>query len=224
MKYLLIFSFPLLFACKKQRELVITANTKHKTVIIGSSIASGVGASQYSNSWAGLMATNNSEDTFINNSVPGYTTFQFLPTNYPNPPIRPDTTLNITSVLRLKPDVVVISITTNDIANGYTPSVYMRNMRVITDTLKAHSIKFLITSSTVRDDLSHVLNDSLLVVSHKLKDTYSNNFVEIMSLIADTTTLKPKTELYTSDKIHPNNAGHALLYSRINLAYQALIK
>jgi lysophospholipase L1-like esterase len=220
MKLLFVLLFPLLFLkCKKEDNI---SNSRIKTIIIGSSIASGVGATDYVRSWAGLITRDNSDDAFINYSVSGYTTFQFLPTNFRNFPVPPDTTINITAVLKQNPDIVLVSITSNDIANGYNPVMYIENMKVLTDTLKKHSIKYLITSTTLRGDLSVRLNDSLLVISNRLKDRYENKYVDIMSAIGDTIALRPYPHFYASDRIHPNNAGHAQIYSRINMAYKNL--
>jgi lysophospholipase L1-like esterase len=222
MKLCLLLTIPLMMmGCKKSQEFS-GATKKIRTIIIGSSIARGIGASTYENSWAGLMAKNNLSDSFVNQSIPGYATFHFLPTNFSGVPISADTTVNITHVLRQKPDIVLISITSNDVAYGYTPAVYMQNIKTIIDSLKAHSIKFLVTSTTIREDLSKSSNDSLLVIARKLREQYLSNYVEIMSVIADTTSLKAKTAYYSSDRIHPNDAGHALIYLKINPAYRAL--
>jgi acyl-CoA thioesterase I len=211
-----------LCSCRKEKNNVVPAASYsgQKVVIIGSSIASGVGATSYDNSWPGLMALNNAKDTFINYSVSGYLTFHFLPYNFPNSPIRADTNVNINAVMKTKPGAVIISITTNDIASGYTPARYLANMKVITDTLEKYKIKYLITSTTLRGDISHALNDSLLTLAGKIKSSYPKSYIEIISLIADTVSLTPNPQLYNSDKIHPNNSGHRILFNRIDSVYQ----
>jgi lysophospholipase L1-like esterase len=189
MKLLFLLLFALLFVkCRKEDN---NCNSKIKTIIIGSSIASGMGASDYLRSWAGLITRENSNDAFINYSVSGYTTFHFLPTNFQNSPIHPDTTVNISAVIKQNPDFVLISITSNDIANGYKPVRYMENMKIITDSLSKYSIKYLVTSTTLRGDLSYRLNDSLLKISNRLQDRYEKKYVNIMSAITDTINNSP---------------------------------
>jgi lysophospholipase L1-like esterase len=195
---------------------------QNKVVIIGSSIAKGVGASSYNYSWAGLMAANNIRDTFLNYSIPGYLTFHFLPANFTNLPIQPDANVNITAVIKAKPSIVIISITTNDIANGYTEDCYMENMKTITDTLEKYKTKYIVTSTTIRADLNPSLNASLLTLANRLKERYQINYVNIVSLIADTTTLTPRLQFYSADKIHPNNPGHKLIFEQVNSTYQKI--
>src|SRR5689334_18302519 len=107
-----------------------------KLTVLGSSTAAGNGASVIDSSWVGRLQAsfrkNMSDgiDTPINNrAVPGYVTYQSLPTGYPTPPARPlpDPNANITYVLSEvpKPDVVIINYPTNDIVSDYTPKEMM---------------------------------------------------------------------------------------------------
>lgn len=193
----------------------------HKTIIIGSSISSGTGASSYALSWAGLLKEGNSEDTFINLSKPGYATFHFLPTGTQNVPILPDTTVNISKVIQLRPDVVIISLTTNDIAYRYTPTTYITNLKVITDFLDFNSIRYLITSTTLRNDFTRAQSDSAFSICKLLRQHYNpkNQYVEIMSTIADTIQLKIALKYYSNDLIHPNNIGHNQIFKKIQSGY-----
>jgi acyl-CoA thioesterase I len=225
MRFICILFLSLLFTCCKKEENssgLGTSKTKIKTIVMGSSIVFGGGASNYNNSWVGLLTSNNTDDSIINFGRSGYTTYQFLPTNFTNAPVPPDTSVNISAVLKQKPDLVIVSITTNDIANGYKPATFLTNIKLITDSLQKHSIKYLITSTTLRGDLSMSLNDSLFVLAHRLRDSYQNRYVEIMSSIGDTLTLKPRDEFYSSDRIHPNNAGHYQIFSRVNPIYRSI--
>jgi len=208
-------------SCVKKTSIEKNTTKKHnRTVIIGSSISSGVGASSYNLSWVGLLKDNNLEDTFINVSKPGYATFHFLPTGTLNVPIAPDTTVNISKVIQLKPDIVIISLTTNDVSYGYAPGTYMTNLKIITDLLDANSIKYLITSTTLRSDFTHAQSDSAFTICKLLRANYEfAHYVEIMSTIADTTTFKIDPKYYFTDLIHPNDLGHSLLYKKIEAKY-----
>lgn len=209
-------------SCAKDPIVEKKASKKfNKTVIIGSSISSGVGASSYELSWAGLLKAANVEDTFINFSRPGYATFHYLPTGTQNVPIRPDTTVNISKVIQLKPTVVIISLTTNDISNGYSPATYMANLKVITDALELSLIKYFITSTTLRNDYTVSQRDSAFSICKLLRQNYEakNRYVEIMSTIADTIKLKIDSSRYANDYIHPNDLGHNLLSKKIQSKY-----
>lgn len=208
------------FACKKSNDPL---PKEKKVIIIGSSIASGTGASRLSKSWAGLLANKYPTIGFRNMSVGGYTTFHFLPDIfgdlYQGYTITPDSTVDISRVIERKPDYVIISITTNDVAYGYSPTEYMRNMKIITDSLQANKIPYLVTSTTLRDDFSDANRKKLLSIFTSLNKRYKKNFIDIMTAIADTAILRINRSMYINDLIHPNDDGHYAIFKRIDSAF-----
>ncbi len=217
--FILILTVVSLLACKKE-QINNTSPANSHIIIIGSSIASGIGASVTKKSWSGLLAAKYAGTSFHNLSVPGYTTFHFLPDVfgelYKGYTITPDSSVNISHVIRMQPNLVIISITTNDIGYGYSTTEYMRNMKIITDSLQANKILYLVTSTTIRDDFAETNRKKLLSLAISLGKRYGQKFVDIMTPIADTSTLRINKEFYSSDLVHPNDNGHYLIYQRID--------
>src|SRR5690349_4656446 len=94
--------------------------SQSKIVILGSSTAYGIGATPISNSWVNLFSSNqkslNSSTTVVNLAIPGFVTYDILPTGNIPPAGRPAPSIknNITAALAENPTVIIISLTSND--------------------------------------------------------------------------------------------------------------
>jgi acyl-CoA thioesterase-1 len=196
----------------------INYKEKITVVIIGSSIASGEGASNYANSWAGILQSS-SNDSIINNAKGGYLTYHFLPeTIWNNLGIETDVNRNIKTSLKLNPDLVIFSITTNDIAQGYTVAEYMANMKVMTDLCEANHVRFLVGSTTPRIlDLKKM--KALIEINTKLKIAYEDKFVDYYNELTDLNTFTIKSVYDSGDALHPNNAGHKVIFDAFYPVY-----
>lgn len=195
---------------------VVQEDKEHRklnVVIIGSSIAYSWGASTYENSWAGTLQSV-SQDNIINNAKNGYLTFHFLPEIKPNKMgIVPDITRNITASLKFNPDLIIFSITTNDIANGFTVDDYMVNMKIMTDLCEANNVSFLIGSTTPRT-LNSEGKKALIEINNRSKKIYGDDrFVNYHQELVDLQTLELKKIYDTGDGMHPNNAGHKVIFN-----------
>lgn len=185
---------------------------KMKVIIIGSSIAQGVGASDYANSWVGTLQSV-SQDSIINNSKSGYLTFHFLPETLPNKAgIVSDLSRNITASLKLNPDLIIFSITTNDVANGFTADQYMANMKIMTDLCEVNHVLFLIGSTTPRP-LNLEGKMALIEINNRMKNVYGDDrFVNYYQELVDLKTLEFKSVYNSGDNLHPNNKGHKVIF------------
>jgi acyl-CoA thioesterase-1 len=198
----------------------LPSNYKEKisVVIIGSSIASGQGASGYSNSWAGVLQLL-SQDNITNNAVSGYTSFHFLPETVQNNLfIETDVKRNITSSLILNPDLIIFSITTNDIANGFTVNQYIANMKTMTDLCETNHVLFLVGSTTPRL-LDWKKKEALIEINDRLKIMYKDKFVNYYYELANFGTLEIKGIYDSGDGIHPNDAGHKVIFDAFYPVY-----
>ncbi|WP_433814858.1 SGNH/GDSL hydrolase family protein [Flavobacterium johnsoniae] len=191
------------------------------TVIMGSSSAYGVGASLPSNSWA-QMLQKAVEDTLYNLSYPGYTTYKFLPSNVSNfRNISPDNERNISAALKLSPKIIIFSITTNDIASGYSIDEYLNNIKIMTDLCAEKEVEFIITSTLPRNPLSLDKRKALYDLNRKLEEKFGERYLEIFDWVANPETYTWKEGLCASDFIHPNDAGHMIIYQNVLEAYKA---
>lgn len=191
---------------------------KINVVIIGSSIASGQGASNYDNSWAGTLK-NDSGDNIINNAKSGYLTYHFLPETVPNKiGVKTDVERNITASLKLNPDLIIFSITTNDIANGFTVDQYIANMRIMTDLCEANHVLFLVGSTSPRA-LDSAGIKSLIEINTRLKASYEDKFVDYYTELTNLENFRIKKIYDLGDALHPNDAGHRVIFDAFYPAY-----
>jgi lysophospholipase L1-like esterase len=210
------------FSCTDSNDIEIVdrkiVDRKIKVVILGSSIASGAGATNYEYSWAGLLKFV-SKDSVINNAVGGYTTFHFLPETKPNyKGIGIDVKRNITASLKLAPDLIIFSITTNDIANGFTVDDYITNMNLLTDACEAKHVPFLIGSTSPRP-LDIEGKKALVEVNNRLKSIYRDRFVNYYYALTNLDTFEYKSIYNSGDNLHPNDAGHKVIFDTIYPTY-----
>lgn len=212
--------FLLLQSCDSTKDSSNVETGKNLIVILGSSTAYGIGPSSLGSSWAGLLQYEKS--AIVNNlSYPGYTTYQFLPSNEPNlRGVTPDKERNIEAAIKLSPNIVIFSITTNDIANGYSIDEYLNNMKVMTDLCVKNKIEYIITSTTPRTPLTLDKRKALYDLNRKLEVIYPERYVEIYNLLADLNTYKWQTNLCASDSIHGNDKAHAIIYKEVLAGYE----
>lgn len=219
-----IFLIIILLGCRNDKVDLIKEDRSTHTVIIGSSVAAGIGAAQ-GEGWANLLQKEFVKDKITNLSVPGVTTYYYLPTSFysyckaNNFPL-PDTLKNVDAIVKINPEVVIISITTNDIALGYPTENYMRNMMYITKALEKNEIKFIVTSTLLRDDLTLEKKRKLLELFKQLREVYSEKFVDIFTPNGDTSTLQINPLYFHTDRIHPNNTGHYNIYRKVTSLYK----
>lgn len=205
---------------------VLSSFAQKKLAVLGSSTAYGNGASVGDSSWVGRLRSSFTKnmsdgvDTVIDNrAVPGYVTYQSLPTGYPVPPNRPspDPSANITYVLNSvpKPDVVIINYPTNDIVNGYDPKEMMDNLRLMFQQLNANNIRCFITTTQPRNTAT----DAQRTILRQLVDSiqmnfgiYSINFWDDLVTNDGLNRLKPEVD---ADGTHPNDLGHRFLFQRV---------
>ncbi|GAC1301439.1 MAG: hypothetical protein NVSMB24_04260 [Mucilaginibacter sp.] len=182
---------------------------------MGSSTAAGNGATPPDSAWVNrVQATVNKNGTkanFINLAVPGYTTYQAMPTGYSaiyKP--APDTARNVNKALMIKPALVILNFPSNDVAEGYTDAEILNNYAVITHKLDSAKIQYIIFSTQPRDFPDPNQRMRLKTVNDKVIAVYTfhvNDFLDQLS--TSTYSINP---LYSEgDGIHINNAGHAII-------------
>lgn len=219
-----LFTFLILFLL-----FSFTSFAQLKVVIMGSSTAYGVGASTYANSWAGRTEaflnqnTTDGKDTVVYNiSFPAYDSYQEMPDGFVPPPGRPlpDQDYNVTKALSYNPDVVIISLPSNDISYGYARSETMSNFRIMSSTIFANGARCYITTPQPRNDFDALQRDSLFSLVDSITMTFGPFAVNFWDcLVTDDGTLGLKDEYRaTGTPHHLNDLGHEMLFDRIMLA------
>lgn len=216
----IVFLFAFLFACDEEKEKdkavipvnIIEVTKKTKVIIMGSSIAEGA---YLNDSWAKRLAIDTNL-VVTNLAKSGYFTRHYLPLSYQNPnhSQKVDTLRNVEKVIKLSPNLVIISLTVNDIANGVTIDEYMGNMEIITSLLKQKSIKVIVTTTVPAAPLPLELRMRLKALAERLKVSFLA--VDIHTpLESQTDAYLPNIELYNSDYLHPNSSGHKIIFDLI---------
>jgi acyl-CoA thioesterase-1 len=190
--------------------------TKNNIVILGGSTAWGVGASTKQNSWVYKLETKvkavNKNDTIINLAMPGYTTYHIMENGY-SVAKRPvaDTLRNITTALAKHPILVIISLPSNDIANGYNDEEILHNYKIVVNTLIKDRIPYIITSTQPRN-FSIDQRLRLRSFTDLLIKAFPGHVIDYLNKLGDSMwSYKP---LYNcGDGIHPNDKGHDVIYN-----------
>ena len=184
-------------------------------VILGSSTAAGVGTNPIDSAWAyriqGVVNKNGVKANFINLAVEGYTTYHAMPTGYhkayrPSP----DTAANITKALSLKPNLVILSFPSNDIADYCSNKEIMYNYSVITHLLDSAKVKYIIFGDQPRNFTDYYQRYREKTMNDTIKSTYTINVNDFFApLSTPDYMINP---IYSAgDGIHLNNSGHCLI-------------
>ncbi len=190
-----------------------------KIVILGSSTAAGTGASPVSDSWVNLYAaylqTLNASNVVVNLAVGGYTTYQELPTGTlpPNGRPNPDTSHNITAAIAQNPNAIIVSLPTNDTADGYTLAETEANFATIAAAAAAAHIPIWVSTSQPRN-LGTTGQNGLITLRDWINTTYGRHALDFWTTVANSDG-SINTPYGYGDGIHLNNAGHQKLYNRV---------
>ena len=194
---------------------------------MGSSTAYGVGASTYANSWAGKIdsfynqnTTDGLDTVFYNISFPAYDTYQEMPDDFVPPPGRPlpDQEYNVTKALSFNPDIVLISLPSNDINYGYSKHEMISNLKLMYSTILATgSTICYITTPQPRNDLDQSHRDSLLSMVDSVNFAFGPFAVNFWDGLVTTDGLSMLRDEYRSPSspVHLNDSGHYLLFEKL---------
>jgi lysophospholipase L1-like esterase len=198
------------------------AAAERTVALIGSSIAAGVGATVYDSAWAGRysaqLASRKPAWKLISLAVPGYTTFHVLATGTKAVTGRPavDTAHNLTKALSLHPTCLIISLTGNDISNGYAPSEYDANYDTLYAQAKRAGVEVWMTTPTPRTSVDSAKRTRIKELRTRMQARYPRLIDFYDSLANADATIQKRYD--SGDGIHPNDIGHRLLFGRVAAA------
>ncbi|GAB3048352.1 SGNH/GDSL hydrolase family protein [Spirosoma pulveris] len=220
-RLLILLFVALLASCQPTLIDVPTAGTRppvsQTIVIIGSSTAAGWGASDYKYAWAGRLTQELSKDRVVNLAKGGYTSYQLLPTNAPHPANRPeaDTLRNLNAALKEKPTTLIISISSNDLIIGCSVEEIITNFNVIRSKALAAGVAHVLITTPLPRNYSAEVTANLLLQRDLVLKNYGTSAINIFDPLANEQQ-QTKPELLSSDGIHPNDKGHAVLFTIIS--------
>ena len=185
-------------------------------VILGSSTAAGVGAAPIDSAWVNVVQStvnaNGTKAIFYNLAVEDYTTYNIMPNGFSVPAYRPapDTANNITKALSYKPALVMISLPTNDIADGYSYTEIMSNYQKITYMLDSAKVQYIIFSTQPRDFSTVSERMRLDTLNNEVISAYQNHVNNFLGQLS-TSTFEIDPIYSAGDGIHLNDAGHRVI-------------
>lgn len=224
-------------------------NTSRRTIVVmGSSSAYGWKSSVQDSAWVYKLQKDlhfyGRGDTVIDIAYPGNTSYICLPTGSTHPPYAPgpNTDQNVTKALSYNPTFVIISLPTNDIADGYSDSETLANYTKITNALDAAHVPYILTGTQPRDlatdsscgyafDGNYVCLstgaltpaeqadlgtfNALLAAQYPLNGTYNTPIVNnfLTLLSVSSTNFEINPAIGYGDGIHYGDAGHRIVYN-----------
>ncbi|GAB3011050.1 hypothetical protein GCM10027185_00920 [Spirosoma pulveris] len=152
----------------------------------------------------------------VNLAKGGYTSYQLLPTNASHPANRPDadTLRNINAALKEKPVTLILSISSNDLVAGYSVEEIIANFNAIRSKALAAGVAHVIITTPLPRNYSAEVTANLLLQRDLVLKNYGSSAVNIFDPLANEQN-QTKPEYLSSDGIHPNDKGHAVIYKQI---------
>jgi lysophospholipase L1-like esterase len=214
----------LCFFCKAQKKVI---------AVVGSSSAYGAGANPIDSSWVNLLKKYYQDleviDTIYNLAVPGSVSFYGMPTGSVPPPVFstfvPDTASNVTKALSYNPDIVIISFPTNDITAGVPQSIFLSNLHAMCNAVLAAGKICYMATTQPRDNLDSSESTALVQGRDSILQEFPAFGFDFFAPLVDPNpaNVAQINPIFNSgDGIHPNNAGHQLLFqvARNNIVLQ----
>ncbi len=198
----------------------ITAADTPVIVVLGSSTADGAGATSVEFSWAGLYRTHlqelNPEAVVINLAAAGYSTYKILPTGHVTPPDRPapDPNRNITKALTYEPWAIIVNLPSNDVAYAYSIAEQMTNYETVNTLAVTDGVQIWFSTAQPRNFPTQAQRDELFAMTDATLTVFGDYAIDFWNGLADPAgMILPQYD--AGDGIHLNDAGHALIYSRV---------
>lgn len=191
-------------------------------VVIGSSVARGSGAESTDSTWAGrfdrYIGHIDATARIVNLAVDDYTTCRLMPDGHTPPPGRasPDLGNNICTAMEFHPLAIILSVTSEDVACGYSIHEQMANYDTLSAFAAARGVPLWIATTQPRRFAASAMRRELAAARDSLVARFgaTGRLIDFWSDFADADGgLRP--EFDSGDGFHPNDAGHGLMFRRV---------
>lgn len=189
-------------------------------VVLGSSTAAGYGASVRDSSWVNRLKARLRADQkpvhVINLGVPGYSTYQLVPTGsaVPDQRPKPDSCKDVTAAFKFHPSLVIINLPSNDIGDNYTDDEILNNYAKITHKLDSAKVAYIITGTQPRNFPTTAQRQRLKTLNDKLLAAYPGRVDSYLSQLS-TSTWSILSTYMAGDGIHLNDKGHYVVFQSV---------
>ncbi|MTI23735.1 GDSL-type esterase/lipase family protein, partial [Fulvivirga kasyanovii] len=189
---------------------------KMKIVVLGSSTAAGVGASSSENSWVGLFASwvqsLKSDAEVINLGKGGFTTYD-IRTAGSMP--APDLSRNIDAAIAHDPDIVIINLPSNNVADNVPSDVTLSHFQELKILAETNGIKLFVTTTQPRNFSNESKRQKLQYEASAMMDQFGNLTINVYDELVNLPDLGLKASYDSGDGTHLNDAGHNYMFTAI---------
>ena len=188
--------------------------------VLGSSSAAGVGPTTVDSAWVWRYRRYingfDSSAHVVNFAVGGYSTYDVMPTGYVPPGGRPlpKPNNNISAALAYRPDAIIVALTSNDAAYGYTVDETMANFDTLRNRSLSAGVPIWITSCAPRNITDPARLNALIVTKDSILSRYAPRTIDFWNGFAQADGwILPQYN--SGDGIHLSDAAHAILHDRV---------
>ena len=180
-------------------------------VVLGSSTAAGTGASNISNSWVGKLESWLPNSTITNLAEGGQDTRDV---------ISGGGSKDIDDALAISPDIIILNLPSNDVANDIPATETQSNYQSIIGAINTHNgnngtdIQFFITTTQPRTQFEQTKRDQLVAEASWIRSEFGAFAIDIYDELADENDAI-KAVYDAGDDIHLNDAGHNYIYQKV---------
>lgn len=188
-------------------------------VVIGSSTASGSGASTYDSAWVNRYRNYiqgiNPANTVTNLAIGGTNTYHIMPSWFVAPSNRPaHNNNNITQAILLGADAIIVNMPSNDAASGYGVDEQMFNFHTVVQTADSFNIPVWICTTQPKANFPLAKDSIQVAVKDSVISAFGSFTVDFWSTIALANN-KLDSTYDSGDGTHLNDVGHGLLFTRV---------
>ncbi|MGH8496242.1 MAG: GDSL-type esterase/lipase family protein [Gammaproteobacteria bacterium] len=196
-----------------------------RVVILGSSTARGAGASAWRNAWARLLNTwlrqNTAEHEVVNLADGGQTTEDVRPDGS-SPPPNPDR--NISRALELDPDIVLINLPSNNVAEGIPIATTISHYQEIVDEAAQQGVPVYMTTTQPRNFTDSAQRHLLQDEANAVRAQFGTSVIDIYDELTDFgNDLRIKPIYDSGDGTHLNDAGHNYIFETVRDKIEPLV-
>ena len=191
----------------------------YKIVVLGSSTAEGTGASRRTKSWVGLLTTwvqNSFSNVQVDNLAKGgFTTYDIRPDG--SSPA-PNVNKNISEAIRRSPDLILINMPSNNVANDIPVATTMEHYHEILGLARQNGIPVLLTTTQPRNfsDIDTNKRHLLETEANAVRADFRNLVIDIYDELTDfNNDNRIKAHYNSGDGIHVNDYGHAYIFNTV---------
>jgi acyl-CoA thioesterase-1 len=184
---------------------------------LGASTTAGQLASRRPLAWVPLLQESVAADGIwiVNLAVVGATTFNWMPVAQAVPgrpaPFRFN---NIEAAMAYKPNVVLLNATNNDLVVGATVDQSIANLLALR-AIATQGGAIVVMLSTQPRNLPNAQISQMAQIDSRLRPLFGDCFVDIQSPLTASNG-RILAQFDSGDGIHPNDAGHAVIFQRVN--------